>query len=130
MSPMHKAEYQQARPFSNKKKAMFLQQWEARIFPGTRQDSSLSRCVRLSLQSVPGRHHIQQENQLQPENLNETNNMDLRRIIPQPHHSNQPHFALLLDEYNTKISSKHRINRHITPLFSNGDSPLAIYSTP
>ena len=95
MSTMHKEECQQVHPFSNKKKAMFLQQWKVRIFPGTHQGSSLSRCVRLSLQSEPGHHHIQQENQSLPENLHATNNMDFKHVISQPSHLNQSHFALL-----------------------------------
>ena len=83
---------------------MFLQQWKVRIFPGTHQGSSLSRCVRLSLQSEPGHHHIQQENQSLPENLHATNNMDFKHVISQPPHLNQSHFALLWDEYNHRFA--------------------------
>ena len=104
MSTMHKEECQQVHPFSNKKKAMFLQQWKVRIFPGTHQGSSLSRCVRLSLQSEPGHHHIQQENQSLPENLHATNNMDFKHVISQPPRLNQSHFALLWDEHNHRFA--------------------------
>ena len=83
---------------------MFLQQWKVRIFPGTHQGSSLSRCVRLSLQSEPGHHHIQQENQSLPENLHATNNMDFKHVISQPPHLNQSHFALLWDVRNPRFA--------------------------